>query len=246
MKSYNLITVYPDFFESFQKHGLVKKGIHKKLIDINVVNLRDFTDDKHNRIDFRPYGGGPGMIIQYTPVKKALSSIKSSDRVILLSPQGKPLTQKKLTSLSKENNITFICGRYEGIDERVISKLIDEEISIGDYVLSGGEIPAATIIEGITRLIPGIAENMNSIENDSFNDYLLDFPHYTKPEEIDGLRVPNELLSGNHQDIERWRRKSSLGMTHLKRPDLLKNVNLSKEDDRLLQEFIAEYRAKSD
>ena len=246
MKSYNLITVYPDFFESFQKHGLVKKGIHKKLIDINVVNLRDFTDDKHNRIDFRPYGGGPGMIIQYTPVKKALGSLKSSDRVILLSPQGKPLTQKKLISLSKENNITFICGRYEGIDERVISKLIDEEISIGDYVLSGGEIPAATIIEGITRLIPGIAENMNSIENDSFNDCLLDYPHYTKPEEIDGLRVPKELVSGNHQDIERWRRKSSLGMTYLKRPDLLKNVNLSKEDDRLLQEFIAEHRAKSD
>ena len=246
MKLFNLITVYPGFFDSFQNHGLIKKGLNKKLIDINVVDLREFTDDKHRRIDFRPYGGGPGMIIQYAPVKKALDSLKSTDRVILLSPQGKPLSQKKLISLSEENNITFICGRYEGIDERVISKLIDEEVSIGDYVLSGGEIPAATIIEGITRLIPGIAENMDSIENDSFSDHLLDYPHYTKPEVIDDLKVPNELVSGNHQEIKRWRRKYSLGMTYLKRPDLLKKVNLSKEDDRLLQEFIAEHRAKND
>ena len=246
MKLFNLISVYPDFFESFQKHGLVKKGLHKKLININVINLREFTDDKHKRIDFRPYGGGPGMILQYTPVKKALDSLKTIGRVILLSPQGKPLTQKKLISLSKENNITFICGRYEGIDERVITKLIDEEISLGDYVLSGGEIPAAAIIEGVTRLVPGIAENMDSIENDSFNNHLLDYPHYTKPEKVDGLKVPNTLVSGNHQDIKRWRRQQSLGMTYLKRPDLLKKVNLSKEDDRLLQEFIAEHRAKND
>ena len=213
---------------------------------MNIIDIRNFTSDKHKRVDFRPIGGGPGMIIQYEPVREALNQINQS-KVILLSPQGKPLTQSKLIKLSTENNITFVCGRYEGVDERIIENLIDEEISIGDYVLSGGEMPASIIVEGITRLIPGVAENIESIENDSFNNNLLDYPHYTKPNKIDGLAVPDILLSGNHQEISRWRRKQSLGMTYLKRPDLLKNVNLSKEDDRLLQEFIAEHKVnKSD
>ena len=183
------------------------------------------------------------MIIQYAPVKEALKKIKPS-KTILLSPQGKLLKQSKLNELSAENSITFICGRYEGFDERVVDNLVDEEISIGDYVLSGGEIPAAAIIEGLTRLIPGIPENMESINNDSFCDHLLDHPHYTKPSEIDGFSVPDILLSGNHNEIKLWRRRQSLGATYLKRPDLLKNVNLSKEDDRLLQEFIAEHQEK--
>ena len=220
MKSYNLITVYPDFFESFQKHGLVKKGIHKKLIDINVVNLRDFTDDKHKRIDFRPYGGGPGMIIQYAPVKKALGSLKSSERVILLSPQGKPLTQKKLTSLSKENNITFICGRYEGIDERVISKLIDEEISIGDYVLSGGETAAFVILDAVLRLIPGVLGNKDSIKDETFENSLLEYPQFTKPKIWEGKSVPDVLFSGDHAKIKSWRLSQSEDITRRQRPDL--------------------------
>ena len=243
MKQFNLLTVYPEFFESFKTHGLVKKGLDRDLISIDVINLRDYTNDKHNRVDFKPFGGGPGMVIQYGPVKEALKKIKPS-KTILLSPQGKPLTQSKLNELSSENNITFICGRYEGFDERILDNLVDEEISIGDYVLSGGEIPAAAIIEGLTRLTPGIPENMESINNDSFCDHLLDHPHYTKPNEIDGLSVPDILLSGNHNEIKLWRRKQSLGATYLKRPDLLKNVNLSKEDDRLLQEFIAEHKVK--
>ena len=243
MKLFNLLTVYPDFFESFKDHGLIKKGLERKLITINVINLRDHTSDKHKRVDFKPFGGGPGMVIQYAPVKEALKKVKPS-KTILLSPQGKLLTQSKLHELSAENNITFICGRYEGFDERIVDNLVDEEISIGDYVLSGGEIPAATIIEGLTRLIPGIAENMESINNDSFCNYLLDYPHYTKPSEIDGFSVPDILLSGNHDEIKLWRRRQSLGATYLKRPDLLKNVNLSKEDDRLLQEFIAEHKVK--
>ena len=246
MKLFNLLTVYPDFFESFKNYGLIKKGIDRNLIAVNIIDIRDYTSDKHKRVDFRPIGGGPGMIIQYEPVREALSQI-SQTKIILLSPQGKPLTQSKLIQLSTENNITFVCGRYEGVDERIIENLIDEEISIGDYVLSGGEMPASIIIEGITRLIPGVAENIESIENDSFNNNLLDHPHYTKPNEIDGMAVPDILLSGNHQEIRRWRRKQSLGMTYLKRPDLLKNVYLSKEDDRLLQEFIAEHKVnKSD
>lgn len=241
MKQFNILTVYPDFFESFKQHGLIKKSLNKKLIDINVVNLRDFTDDKHKRVDFKPYGGGPGMVIQYPPVKKALESLKPS-KIYLLSPQGKHLTQSKLNMLSKDDTLTLICGRYEGVDERIISNLVDEEISLGDFVLSGGELPASIIIEGITRLIPGAAENSDSIKEDSFNNYLLDYPHYTKPVEVDGMSVPKVLVSGNHDEIKQWRRKQALGATHLKRPDLLKNVNLSKEDDRLLQEFIVEHK----
>lgn len=246
MKLFNLLTVYPEFFESFKNYGLIKKGLDRNLIAMNIIDIRNFTSDKHKRVDFRPIGGGPGMIIQYEPVRDALNQINQT-KVILLSPQGKPLKQSKLIQLSTENNITFVCGRYEGVDERIIENLIDEEISIGDYVLSGGEMPASIIVEGITRLIPGVAENIESIENDSFNNNLLDYPHYTKPNKIDGLAVPDILLSGNHQEISRWRRKQSLGMTYLKRPDLLKNVYLSKEDDRLLQEFIAEHKVnKSD
>lgn len=243
MNIYNILTVYPEFFDSFNNHGLVKKGIEKKLININIFNLRDYTDDKHKRVDFKTYGGGPGMVLQYQPVKNALE-IAGSGKCYFLSPQGNILSQKKLCDLSKERNITFLCGRYEGVDQRIIDNLVDEEISIGNYVLSGGELPAACIIEGITRLIPGIAENIESINNDSFSDQILDYPHYTKPESVDKLDVPNVLLSGNHREIELWRRKQSLGFTMTKRPELLKNVNLSKEDDRLLQEFILEKKAE--
>tara|TARA_B100000035_G_scaffold312530_1_gene324213 strand:- start:12395 stop:13135 length:741 start_codon:yes stop_codon:yes gene_type:complete len=243
MKLFNILTVYPEFFESFKNHGLIKKALDRDLIAMNILDIRDFTSDKHKRVDFKPFGGGPGMIIQYAPVKEALNQIESG-RVILLSPQGKRLTQSKLIELSRENDVTFVCGRYEGVDERIVTNLIDEEISIGDYVLSGGEMPAACIVEGLTRLVPGVAENIESIENDSFKNNLLDYPQYTKPNHIDGLSVPEILLSGNHAEIKKWRRKYSLGMTYLKRPDLLKNVNLSKEDDRLLQEFIAERKVE--
>ncbi len=241
MNIFNILTIYPDFFKSFYDHGLIKKGLEKKLISFNVLDIRKFTSDKHNRVDFKTYGGGPGMVLQYQPIKDALNTIKNG-KCYLLSPQGKALTQNKLNELSKEKEVTFICGRYEGIDQRVIENLIDEEISLGDFVLSGGELPAAVIIEGLTRLIPGIAEDINSIENDSFCDQLLDHPHYTKPEVIDNLRVPEILLSGNHKEIQLWRRKQALGLTMMKRPDLLKNVNLSEEDDKLLQEFISEHK----
>ena len=243
MNIYNILTVYPEFFDSFNNHGLVKKGLNNKLIDINIYNLRDYTDDKHKRVDFKTYGGGPGMVLQYQPVKNALEAINSG-KCYFLSPQGNILSQKKLDDMSKEKNITLLCGRYEGVDQRIIDNLVDEEISIGNYVLSGGELPAACIIEGITRLIPGIAENIESINNDSFSDQILDYPHYTKPESVDKLNVPKVLLSGDHREIELWRRKQSLGFTMLKRPELLKNVNLSKEDDRLLQEFISEKKAE--
>jgi tRNA (guanine37-N1)-methyltransferase len=239
MNQFNIITIYPKFFESFYKHGLIKKAIERNLISINAIDLRLYTNDKHQRVDFKTYGGGPGMVIQYQPVRDCLN-VNKIGKCYLLSPQGKTLSQKKLIDISREDNVTFLCGRYEGLDQRIIDNLVDEEISLGDYVLSGGEIPAATIIEGITRLLPGAADDIDSIINDSFYNGLLDHPHYTKPEEIDDKIVPDVLLSGNHQEIASWRRKQSLGITFLKRPELLKNVKLSEEDDRLLQEFIAD------
>ena len=245
MKQFNILTIYPDFFESFYKHGLIKKALDKGVININTVDLRLHTQDKHDRVDFKTYGGGPGMVIQYQPVQDALKTIKNH-KCYFLSPQGKTLNQKKLINLSKEKNITLLCGRYEGVDQRVIDNLVDEEISIGDYVLSGGELPAAVIIESVTRLLHGVAEDINSIHNDSFYKGILDHPHYTKPEIIDDMSVPDTLLSGNHREIGLWRRKQALGATFLKRADLLKNVKLTKEDDRLLEEFITELKAIED
>ncbi len=241
MNQFNIITIYPDFFESFYKYGLIKKAIEKKLISINAIDLRLYTNDKHQRVDLKTYGGGPGMVIQYQPVRDCLD-VNKIGKCYLLSPQGKTLSQKKLMDISKEEAVTFLCGRYEGLDQRIIDNLIDEEISIGDYVLSGGEIPAATIIEGVTRLLPGVADDIGSIINDSFYNGILDHPHYTKPELIDNKSVPEVLLSGNHQDIATWRKRHALGATYLKRPELLKNVKLSEEDGRLLQEFIADYK----
>jgi tRNA (guanine37-N1)-methyltransferase len=245
MNQFNILTIYPDFFESFSKYGLIKKGLDKKIIRINTIDIRLHTKDKHNRVDFKTYGGGPGMVLQYQPVRDSLKTIKSG-KCYFLSPQGERLSQKKLINLSKEENITLLCGRYEGVDQRVIDNLVDEEISVGDYVLSGGELPAAIIVESVTRLLQGVAEDINSIHNDSFYNGILDYPHYTKPEVIDDIPVPNILLSGNHEEISLWRRKNALGTTYTKRPDLLKNVKLSEEDDRLLQEFISELEAKKD
>ena len=239
MNQFNIITIYPNFFESFCKYGLIKKAIEKKVISINSIDLRLYTNDKHQRVDLKTYGGGPGMVIQYQPVRDCLD-VNKIGKCYLLSPQGKTLSQKKLIDISKEEAVTFLCGRYEGLDQRIIDNLIDEEISVGDYVLSGGEIPAATIIEGVTRLLPGVADDIGSIINDSFYNGILDHPHYTKPELIDNKSVPEVLLSGNHQDIATWRRRQALGVTFLKRPELLKNVKLTEEDDRLLQEFIAD------
>ena len=239
MNQFNIITIYPNFFESFCKYGLIKKAIEKKVISINAIDLRLYTNDKHQRVDLKTYGGGPGMVIQYQPVRDCLD-VNKIGKCYLLSPQGKTLSQKKLIDISKEEGVTFLCGRYEGLDQRIIDNLIDEEISVGDYVLSGGEIPAATIIEGVTRLLPGVADDIGSIINDSFYNGILDHPHYTKPELIDNKSVPEVLLSGNHQDIATWRKRQALGATFLKRPELLKNVKLSEEDDRLLQEFISD------
>ena len=241
MKHFNIITIFPDLIESFAKTGFIKRASLKKLITINNMNLRDYSEDKSLKVDDKVYGGGPGMVLQYQPVQKAISSLRNKGRVVYLSPQGKVLTQSKLNELSNYDDLTLLCGRYEGIDERIFDDLIDEEVSIGNYVISGGEVPAMVLLEGITRLLPGAVDDSESIKRDSFQNGLLDYPHYTRPDIIDGKKTPEVLISGNHQEIEKWRKKNSLGATWEKRRELLKNVKLSEEDDKLLKEYIAEH-----
>ena len=239
---FNIITIFPDLINSFSNIAFIHTAITKKLINIQPINLRRFSEDKHNRVDDKVYGGGPGMVLKYEPIKKAILSLKNKGKVIYLTPQGKPLNQKILKSLAALDNLTFLCGRYEGIDERIIKEFVDEEISLGDYVISGGEIASMVIIEGITRLLPGVVDDYESINQDSFQKGILDFPHYTRPDNIDNHTIPEVLLSGNHTEIKKWRRKQSLGATWHKRPELLKNVKLSEEDDKLLKEYISEFK----
>ena len=182
------------------------------------------------------------MVLKYEPISKCINHIHNTGPIIYLSPQGETLTQNKLKKLSLEKHLTILCGRYEGVDQRVLDKLVDEEISLGDYVISGGESASMVLIEGISRLIPGVVDDMESVNKDSFQNGILDYPHYTKPEVVDNMRIPEILSSGNHQKIILWRKKQALGATWLKRPDLLNNVKLSKEDDKLLKEYILEYK----
>ena len=240
MMNYNIITIFPNLINSFSDTGFIKRSITNDIININIINLREYSANKHKRVDDKTYGGGPGMVMQYKPIYDAIKNIKDSGLIIYLSPQGEPLTQVKLKKLASEENLTILCGRYEGIDQRVVDDLVDEEISLGDYVISGGESASMVLLEGITRLIPGVVDDEESIKQDSFQSGILDHPHYTKPEEINGMKIPDVLISGNHEKIEIWRRKQALGLTWLKRPELLKNVKLSKEDDKLLKEYILE------
>ncbi|MED5502670.1 MAG: tRNA (guanosine(37)-N1)-methyltransferase TrmD [Pseudomonadota bacterium] len=238
--NYNIITIFPDLIDAFSDTGFIKRSIKNNIININIINLREYSASKHKRVDEKTYGGGPGMVMQYQPIYDAIENIKDSGPIIYLSPQGEPLTQAKLKKLSYEENLTLLCGRYEGIDQRAVDDLVDEEISLGDYVISGGESASMVLLEGITRLIPGAVDDEESVNQDSFQAGILDYPHYTKPEKINDMKIPDVLISGNHEKIEIWRRKQALGLTWRKRPELLKNVKLSKEDDKLLKEYILE------
>jgi tRNA (guanine37-N1)-methyltransferase len=217
MKRFNIITIFPHIFESYFSESIIKRATQKKLIDINVINLRDFTFDKHKTVDDTPFGGGVGMILKVEPIYKAVESVKkslvisheSSARTILFSAKGKKYTQADAVRLSKYNNLVFICGRYEGVDERV-ANIVDEEISIGDYVLTGGEIPAMVLVDSITRLIPGALGNENSSKDESHSkEGYLEYPQYTRPEDFNNWKVPGVLLSGNHEEIEEWRKNKS-------------------------------------
>jgi len=230
--------------ESVANVGVLGRAITNGQIQLNSWNPRDYTKDKHRTVDDRPYGGGPGMLMKVQPLKLAIEDAKQkarnnglNSRVIYMSPQGKKITQQDVVRLAEQPGLILIAGRYEGIDERIIETHVDEEWSIGDYVLSGGELPALVLIDAIARMIPGVLGDENSAQQDSFMQGLLDCPHYTRPEEIDGRKVPQVLLSGNHRDIDRWRLQQSLGRSWLRRPDLIEALDLTDEQKQLLETF---------
>ncbi len=218
---FDVLTLFPEMFDSM-KLSILGKAIEKELIDINIVNIRDFSKNKHKKVDDTPYGGGAGMVMKPDVIYDAFLSIKDKEqKVIYLSPQGNKLNQNKVQELSKEKNIVLLCGHYEGIDQRVIEKIVDEEISIGDYVLTGGELPAMVLIDTVSRYVEGVLKE-ESIKEESFSNGLLEYPQYTRPEEFLGKRVPEVLTSGNHAKIDKWRLEKSIEITKLKRPDLIK------------------------
>lgn len=217
---FDVLTLFPEMFEPL-KISIIGKAIEKKLIDMKVTNIRDFSEDKHKKVDDTPYGGGAGMIMRADVVDKAYQSIKKDDaKVIYMSPQGKKLNQQMVEQLSKESHLIILCGHYEGMDQRIIDKIVDEEISIGDYVLTGGEIPAMVLIDSVSRYVEGVLKQ-DSIQEESFSNGLLEYPQYTRPEIFEGKMVPKILLSGHHENIARWRKEKSIEITKKKRPDLL-------------------------
>lgn len=220
---FDVITLFPQMFSAILEEGVVARAIKKSLLSINTWQLRDFAQNKYKNVDDKPYGGGPGMVMQVAPIRDCIKKIKQESpqtQVIYLSPQGEKLTQNLINELQQEKSLTLLCGRYEGVDERLIENDVDREISIGDYVLSGGELPAMVLIDTLSRQIPGVLGNQESLE-DSFLNGLLDYPHYTRPEVIDGQSVPEVLLSGNQAKIDAWRKQQAFEKTQLKRPDLL-------------------------
>jgi len=242
------VTLFPEMVESVANVGVLGRAIKNGQIQLNSWNPRDYTQDKHRTVDDRPYGGGPGMLMKVEPLKAAIEDAKKSaaasniqSKVIYMSPQGKPVTQQDVQAMAEQPGLILIAGRYEGIDERIIESYVDEEWSIGDYVLSGGELPALVLIDAVARMLPGVLGDEKSAQQDSFMQGFLDCPHYTRPEEIDGRSVPDVLLSGNHRNIDEWRLKQSLGRTWLRRPDLIEALNLTDEQKQLLNTFKKEH-----
>ncbi|KUM03652.1 tRNA (guanosine(37)-N1)-methyltransferase TrmD [Chromobacterium subtsugae] len=239
------VTLFPEMFDSIARFGVSQRALDLNLWGFKAWNPRDFTHDNYRRVDDRPYGGGPGMVMQIEPLEQAIASARNRQQaagvershVIYLSPQGARLSHAKAVELSQRPGLILLCGRYEGIDERLIETAVDEEISIGDYVLSGGELPAMVLTDAVVRLLPGALNDAQSAYEDSFVDGLLDCPHYTRPEEYRGMRVPDVLLSGNHALIAKWRLKQSLGRTWKRRPELLQDRVLTKQESRLLAEY---------
>lgn len=239
----DIVTLFPQMFDALTEYGVVGKAVQRNILSLHYWNPRDYANNKHNRVDDRPYGGGPGMLMQYQPLKQSVAAAKKQNPgspVIYLSPQGRQLDQKGLSELAEHDGLILINGRYEGVDERFIETTVDQEWSIGDYVISGGELASMVMIDGVSRLLPGVLGHDESAEQDSHMNGLLDCPHYTRPEIVDDMSVPAVLLSGDHKAIENWRMQQSLGRTYERRPDLLKKLNLSDEQQRLLDEYIQE------
>ena len=249
---FDVISLFPEMFDAITKFGITSRAIERKIYSIDVINPRDFTQDNHKTVDDRPYGGGPGMVMLAEPLAQAIDLAKKNQaalgvksHVIHLSPRGMPLTHERVMQLSQMQGLILLASRYEGVDERLLNALVDEEISIGDYVLSGGELPAMALIDAVVRQLPGVLGDADSAIEDSFVNGLLDYPHYTRPEEYENKKVPEVLLSGNHAKIREWRLKQSLLLTRAKRPDLLAARSLTKEEARLLQEGLREQEQAS-
>lgn len=240
-----VVTLFPESVHTLLQFGVTGRAVERKLLQVGTENPRDYATDKHKSVDDRPYGGGPGMVMKVETLRAAIHAARAKTgdgaKVIYLSPQGRALDQAGVQELAKHPALILVAGRYEGVDERLIETEVDEEWSIGDYVLSGGELPALVMIDALARLIPGALNDEESAAQDSFMDGLLDCPHYTRPEDFEGLRVPEVLLSGDHAAIRRWRMKQMLGRTWLRRPDLLEELALSAEQQELLQDFIREH-----
>ncbi|NLK44033.1 MAG: tRNA (guanosine(37)-N1)-methyltransferase TrmD [Tissierellia bacterium] len=234
----DILTLFPEFFNTLYKWSIIGRAYEEGIIHINCINIRDFSKDKHKRVDDYPFGGGAGMVMKPEPIYDAIQSVKGpKSRTVYLSPQGKVFNQDLANNLSKEEHIILLCGHYEGIDNRIIEHYIDEEISIGDYVLTGGEIPAMVIIDAVTRLLPGVLSSEESFIEESHFNGLLEYPQYTRPREFNGYNVPDILLSGHHENIENWRKREALKATFMKRPDLLEKRDLTKEEIEILSQI---------
>jgi tRNA (guanine37-N1)-methyltransferase len=238
---FDVVTLFPEMITAAASYGVTGRAIERQIVSLSVWNPRDYTHDRHKTVDDRPYGGGPGMVMKYQPLHDAVKSAKQAGsdtaKVVYLSPQGKPITQALLAEACDSSQLILVAGRYEGVDERFVEMNCDDEWSVGDYVISGGELAALIVIDAVTRLLPGVLGDEDSALQDSHMNGLLDYPHFTRPEQLEGCSVPDVLLSGNHAEIDRWRMKQALGRTWQRRPDLLKNKNLSAEQEYLLQQF---------
>ena len=236
----DIVTIFPAMLEGPLAAGILGRAITSGLLDVKVRDLRDFTTDKHRVVDDVPYGGGPGMVLKPDPIFRALDAIEAErgapQRVILMSPQGKPFTQAEAQRIAGLEHVVLLCGRYEGFDDRIRER-VDEELSIGDYVLTGGELPALVVLDAVARFVPGVVGDEQSVAEDSFSRGLLDFPQFTRPAEIADLRVPDVLLSGNHAEIRRWRKRAALTRTLERRPDLLAGASLDEEEQEILKEL---------
>jgi tRNA (guanine37-N1)-methyltransferase len=251
MKRYDVVTIFPAMFEALTAHGITRRALEERRFELHTWDPRDFTSDNYRRVDDRPYGGGPGMVMMPEPLQAAIDAARSRQRaqavakpvVVLMSPQGERLGEKVVQELSREDGLVIVAGRYEGLDERLVRAAVDREVSIGDYVVSGGELPAMVLMDALVRRLPGVLNDEQSAEQDSFSAGWLDWPHYTRPEEWRGMRVPEVLSSGNHAAIARWRRKQALGRTWERRPDLVDEAALTREDRQLLEEWQREQQA---
>lgn len=241
----DIVTLFPPMFDAVSAYGITGRAVEQGIVEVGLWNPRDYAHDRHRTVDDRPYGGGPGMLMKVQPLRDAIHDARKAQEgpshVVYLSPQGRTLDQAGVQELARHEHLVLIAGRYEGVDERLIETEVDEEWSIGDYVLSGGDLAAMVVIDAVTRLLPGALGHVDSAQQDSFSHGLLDYPHYTRPEFFEGMPVPEVLLSGNHAAIERWREKQALGRTWLRRPELLASLELDERQQQLLQEFIQEH-----